>query len=101
MLKVLPILLFVFLCQESACASEVRGVRVWAGPDKTRAVLDLNSAAEYRLFHLQNPDRVVIDLQNSHLSGSVLLDQRHSGVADRKDRPVPLLPERIPRRVSI
>jgi N-acetylmuramoyl-L-alanine amidase len=80
MLKVLPILLFIFLCQESVCASEIRGVRVWTGPEKTRAVLDLNSSAEYRLFHLQNPERVVIDLENSHLSGVVLLDQRHSGV---------------------
>jgi N-acetylmuramoyl-L-alanine amidase len=80
MLKVLPILLFVFLCQESVCASEIRGVRVWTGPEKTRAVLDLNSTAEYRLFQLQNPERVVIDLENSHLSGAVLLDQRHSGV---------------------
>jgi len=80
MLKVLPFLIFLFLCQEPACAGEIRGVRVWAGPDKTRAVLDLNSTADYRLFHLQNPDRVVIDIKNAHLSGVVFLDQRHSGV---------------------
>lgn len=74
-------MLFVlFLSQGPAYAGEVSGVRVWAGPDKTRAVLDLDSATDYRLFHLQNPDRVVIDLQQSRLTSDVNLDTRHSGV---------------------
>ena len=80
MLRALPILFVFILCQGQASADEIRGVRVWAGPEKTRAVLDLNSATKYRLFHLQNPERVVIDLQNSRLTSEVSLDNRYSGV---------------------
>ncbi len=47
--------------------TRVDGLRIWAGPDKTRAVLDLSGAVEYRLFTLKNPDRVVIDLNHARL----------------------------------
>ena len=80
MSKVRSILIIFFLCQGVVGAGEINGVRVWAGPDKTRAVLDLDSAAEYRLFHLQNPERVVIDLQQSRLTSEIHLDKRHAGV---------------------
>ena len=80
MLKVLPILFLMFLLQVPASAGEIQGVRVWSGPEKTRAVIDLSSAAEYRLFHLQNPERVVIDLEKSRLTSEVVLDKRYSGV---------------------
>ena len=80
MLKVLPILFLMFLFQVPVCAGEIHGVRVWSGPEKTRAVIDLSSVAEYRLFYLQNPERVVIDLEKSSLSSEVALDQRYSGV---------------------
>lgn len=43
-------------------AVEVKGVRVWAGPEYTRAVFDLSGAAEYKLFSLEGPDRLVLDI---------------------------------------
>jgi N-acetylmuramoyl-L-alanine amidase len=64
----------------SVLAAEVKGFRVWADPDKTRAVLDLSSRAEYKLFTLDNPERVVIDLKDSSLQHSLGFDQEHAGV---------------------
>lgn len=50
-----------------ALAAEVSKLRIWADPDKTRAVIDLSEPAPYQLFTLQNPDRVVIDIQSTQL----------------------------------
>jgi N-acetylmuramoyl-L-alanine amidase len=65
-----------------AKAAEVDGFRVWAGPDKTRAVLDLDSRADYKLFTLDNPPRVVIDLKKSGLETRLQLDQEHDSLID-------------------
>lgn len=46
---------------------EVRGVRLWDGPDTTRVVLDLSSAASHKLFTLENPGRVVVDLKSARI----------------------------------
>lgn len=54
----------------SASAADIDGVRVWAGPDKTRAVLDLSSEVDYRVFSLDNPRRVVVDVKNASLGPS-------------------------------
>ncbi|BAW79569.1 N-acetylmuramoyl-L-alanine amidase [Candidatus Nitrosoglobus terrae] len=48
-------------------AARVQGVRVWSATEKTRLVFDLNTSAQYRIFTLTQPDRVVIDLANTHL----------------------------------
>ena len=52
------------------CVAEstvVEGMRLWTGPDNTRIVLDLDQAADYKLFTLSGPERVVIDLRNAIL----------------------------------
>ena len=65
-----------------ASAAEVDGFRVWTDPDKTRAVLDLDARTEYHLFTLENPPRVVIDLQQSALDDPLKLDADHAGIID-------------------
>ena len=52
-------------------AAEVRGLRMWPAPDNTRLVFDLNAPVEHSLFTLRNPDRIVIDLQNTKVSGAL------------------------------
>lgn len=64
----------------SASAGEVQNLRVWAGPDSTRAVLDLDQRVEYSLFTLDNPARVVIDIEAADLERELILDEEHSGV---------------------
>jgi N-acetylmuramoyl-L-alanine amidase len=49
-------------------AVEVRAVRLWAGPDSTRVVLDLSAGAQHSLLVLKNPDRVVLDVAGAHLA---------------------------------
>lgn len=46
-----------------ATAAELRDVRVWDGPENTRVVFDLSGSAAHRVFTLDNPHRVVIDLE--------------------------------------
>ena len=61
-------------------AADVDGFRVWTDPEKTRAVLDLTASADYQLFTLSNPPRVVIDLKKSSLNDSLALVEEHAGV---------------------
>ena len=65
-----------------ATGAEVDGFRVWTDPEKTRAVLDLDSRAEYKLFTLQNPPRVVVDLKKSKLDTTLALSEEHAGIID-------------------
>src|SRR5271170_4723312 len=51
-----------------AHAVEVRGVRLWAGPESTRVVLDLSGSAQHDLQVLKNPDRVVLDVAGARLA---------------------------------
>ncbi len=78
------IALLLGLFSITAFTAEINGFRVWADPDKTRAVLDLSTRADYKLFTLENPDRVVIDLNSSRLHANLKnnldFDQDHSGV---------------------
>ena len=55
-------LLLATLLLEPALAVDVRDVRVSAGPENTRVVLDLSSSAQHSLLVLHNPERVVLDL---------------------------------------
>ena len=52
-------------------AAEVRGLRMWPAPDNTRLVFDLSAPAEHSLFTLRNPNRIVIDLKNTKVSGAL------------------------------
>lgn len=45
----------------------VQGVRSWSGPDHTRVVFDLTSPVEHRLFTLDDPARVVVDIDGTRL----------------------------------
>jgi N-acetylmuramoyl-L-alanine amidase len=51
----------------SAWAVEVRDVRLWRAPDHTRIVFDLSGPTDHSLVLLSNPNRIVLDLQNTKL----------------------------------
>jgi N-acetylmuramoyl-L-alanine amidase len=46
---------------------EVRDVRLWASPTNTRVVLDLSQPLTHKLFTLENPGRVVVDLKPARI----------------------------------
>ncbi|MDZ4730721.1 MAG: N-acetylmuramoyl-L-alanine amidase [Xanthomonadales bacterium] len=76
----LVIALLLILFAAPAFAAEVSGFRVWTDPEKTRAVIDLTERAEYRVFTLQDPDRVVIDIDNAGVKRALDFEQDHAGV---------------------
>ena len=51
----------------AAKAAQVRDLRLWRAPDHTRLVLDLSAPAQYTLFELGEPRRLVIDLLDTAL----------------------------------
>jgi len=75
-LPVLVLIWGVLTCAASAAAAPaatttVNGVRVWGGPDSTRVVMDLSGRADYKLFQLDKPDRIVLDFDNSTFAKGV------------------------------
>lgn len=57
-------LLFAVLLPGPAASEPTRvsEVRVWDAPESTRVVLELSGAVDYKVFALNNPPRVVMDL---------------------------------------
>jgi N-acetylmuramoyl-L-alanine amidase len=55
------------LLWQPAWAVDVRAVRLWAGPDSTRVVVDLSGRAQHSLLVLHNPERVVLDVSGARL----------------------------------
>ncbi len=51
-----------------AAPARVTDVRLWSGPEGTRLVVDLSAPARYEVFAVENPDRIVIDLENADLA---------------------------------
>lgn len=69
----LGLALLAALVWNLAHAAEVRGVRLDNGPTGTRAELQLDREAEFRLITLANPHRLVVDLPGSQLAGGAAL----------------------------
>jgi N-acetylmuramoyl-L-alanine amidase len=60
-------LLFASLPGAGLLAAEVRGLRVSPAEGHDRAVFDLSGPLKYKLFTLQNPDRLVLDVEGATL----------------------------------
>jgi N-acetylmuramoyl-L-alanine amidase len=52
-------------------AATLENIRVWSEDGRTRVVLDLSGPAEHNIFTLRGPDRLVVDLKDSRLSGAL------------------------------
>ena len=65
------LLILAVLVALPVSSAEVEGVRLWRAPDHTRLVFDLDGPAEHKLFTLQNPDRVVIDVSGAKLVAAI------------------------------
>src|SRR6266436_1891431 len=53
------------------CAAELRGIQLSTSADSAQVTLDLTEGATHKLFTLEHPDRVVIDLSQTHLASEV------------------------------
>ena len=54
-------------------AAELTGLRGRADTAGTRVVFDLSAPVKYKIFSLSNPDRLVVDLQETRAENSLVL----------------------------
>lgn len=65
MTRILAALALLLALSSAAHAAEIKALRIWAGPEYTRAVFDVSAPVDYKLFDLAHPDRLVLDLESS------------------------------------
>jgi N-acetylmuramoyl-L-alanine amidase len=46
---------------------DIMGLRYMASAQKSRLVFDLTASTQYRVFAMNNPTRLIIDIKNAHL----------------------------------
>ena len=64
---VIASLLLLLTVPLQAAQVDVKGVRIWAAPDNTRVVFDLAAPVDHDILHLDNPQRLVIDMEDARL----------------------------------
>ena len=68
--KLVPFFLLLWLPHVQA-AITINSVRIWPAQDYTRLTLESKQEIRYNQFMLKNPRRLVIDLEQVELSGSL------------------------------
>ena len=63
-------------------AAELRGIHLYTSADSAQVTLDLSEGATHKLFTLDHPDRVVIDLPQTHLASEVRVPAASGIVTD-------------------
>ena len=58
--------------ERSSGLRQVTAVRRWVGPNYLRIVIEVGGEAKFDSVRLSNPDRIVVDLQNAHLSSELV-----------------------------
>ena len=51
-------------------SSQINNVRIWHAPDHTRVVLDTNQDVTYKYFTLENPKRLVVDIEHGQFNST-------------------------------
>ena len=67
----IPAVFLLALGAQTALAGDVQSVRFWDADDHTRVVFDVSGPVHYKLFTLENPDRLVLDFARSRVSKSL------------------------------
>ena len=76
-------LLMAPLLTGAAQAGQVDNLRLWAAPDHARLVFDLASPTQANVFALDNPRRLVIDLDDSRMAAEIAnLDLSGSAISE-------------------
>jgi len=82
-LKILLLTLVFLLANTlpvSAARVSVDNMRMWQEPEKRQIVFDISGPLEYRLFTLQNPNRIVIDIDDARLRGKLALANKNDEI---------------------
>ena len=59
------------LARPSAANVQVHDVRLWRAPDHTRIVFDLTGLTPHKLMVLENPHRIVLDIEDASLKAQL------------------------------
>ena len=93
MYRLIALFLLLLSLHVHAQQVEVQGARIWTAPDQTRLVVDTAASVSHKIFHLDTPDRLVIDIPDARLrdklptvaSDEPLMSGMRSGVRDGDD----------------
>jgi len=61
------LVLFTTVITQIAWGTTVNGIRLWRAPDHTRIVFDLSDSVEHKIFQLNKPNRLVVDVNHTEL----------------------------------
>lgn len=64
------LLLFPYPVQTAGIA-DIKDIRMWHAPERSRIVFDMDKGTNFKVFTLGNPDRVVIDLPDTRLKTTI------------------------------
>ena len=70
-MNILWSLMLIVIGSAKAWSVEISGLRVWNGPENSRIVFDLSESIDYKLFELDNPSRVVVDIFDAQYDGKL------------------------------
>ena len=79
--RFLMVPVFIGIFSTCSIAHEVEGLRLWSSSESTRFVIDLSTPTEHRVFSLENPNRVVIDLTDTNISETHRLPEKQGFVS--------------------
>ena len=65
---------------EASQNAKVKNIRLSQSYNRTRLVFDLDRTIEHSLFRLHKPERVVLDIKNTQLFDSGLIEQMHNSL---------------------
>lgn len=72
MMRMAAGIILIFLAQAAGAAqARIDSVRVWRAPDSTRLVFDLSAPVTHKMFTLDNPSRVVIDVEQAVVASNL------------------------------
>lgn len=64
-IRIVTLLCLIAYTSWSFAASQIKQVRVWAAPEKTRVVFDISAPMDYQVSSFQRPNRIVLDLSKT------------------------------------
>lgn len=64
------LLLFLLIAPSVQAETSIDQLRLWRSPDSTRLVFDLSGSVDHTLFELENPHRIVLDLDPAAMAAS-------------------------------
>lgn len=93
MYRLIALFLLLLSLPLQAQQMDIRGARIWTAPDRTRLVLDTAASVSHKIFPLENPYRLVIDIPDARFrdklptikAGEPLLIGLRSGVRAGND----------------